>query len=89
MSGASPWGTVAGVDGEASLIMSGATISEKRTEIALSAKHYGQNASYSVGVIRSEENDYEATAIRLGGEWDQNNGPVSYTHLTLPTTPYV
>jgi hypothetical protein len=74
MSGASPWGTVAGVDGEASLIMSGATISEKRTEIALSATHYGQNASYSVGVIRSEENDYEATAIRLGGEWDQNNG---------------
>ena len=45
MSGASPWGTVAGVDGEASLIMSGATISEKRTEIALSATHYGQNAS--------------------------------------------
>ena len=74
MSGASPWGTIAGVDGEASLIMSGATIREKRTEIALSATHYGQDASYSVGVIRSEENDYEATAISLGGEWDQNNG---------------
>ena len=74
MSGASPWGTVPGVDGEASLIMSGATIREKRTEVSLSATYYGQDASYSVGLIRSEENDYDATAIRLGGEWDKNNG---------------
>ncbi len=73
MSGASPWGTVTGLGGESSLIMSGATISEKRTEVAVSATHYKQASSYSVGLIHSDENDYEAKAIQIGGEWDLNN----------------
>ena len=74
MSGASPWGTIANGDGEASLIMSGATIREKRTEISVAATYYGQEKSYSLGLIRSRENDYEASAVTFGGEWDKNNG---------------
>ncbi len=73
MSGASPWGTITGLNGEASLIMSGATIHDSRTEISVNATHYGENRSLSVGLARSEEDDYKATAITLGGEWDFNN----------------
>ena len=31
----------------------------------------------------------EATCQLLTGPTDHGPGPVSYTHLTLPTTPYV
>ena len=37
MSGASPWGTLYGTTGEPNLIMSGATISESRTSLAISS----------------------------------------------------
>ena len=40
MSGASPWGTIMGADGKASLIMSGATIRDKRTEVSLNATYH-------------------------------------------------
>ena len=40
MSGASPWATVRGPDGQADLIMSGATIEDSRTEVNLAlAQH--------------------------------------------------
>ena len=69
MSGASPWGTVAGPDGKPTLIMSGATIRDSRTEVGVSATRYGDDASTTVTLARSKENDYEARALALSGEW--------------------
>ena len=73
MSGASPWGTIMGADGEASLIMSGATIRDKRTEVSLTATHHGESRSISVGLTSSDEDDYEARAVAISGEWEMNN----------------
>ena len=72
MSGASPWATVRGSDGEADLIMSGATIYDSRTEVNLSAALYGEDRSTAVTLTRSKEDDYEAQALSLSGEWTFN-----------------
>ena len=73
MSGASPWGTIMGADGKASLIMSGATIRDKRTEVSLNATYHGESRSISVGLASSDEDDYESRAISISGEWEMNN----------------
>ncbi len=73
MSGASPWATVAGPDGEPELIMSGATIDDSRTEASVSAAHYGDDYSVALGLTHSKEDDYEAIAPSLSGEWTFND----------------
>ena len=73
MSGASPWYTVPGIDGKPTLVMSGATIRESRTELSVVVNRYTGNASFGVGLTHSQENDYEADAIVLLAEWDFNN----------------
>ena len=73
MSGASPWGTGAGVDGEPALIMSGATIHDTRTETSLTATRYGEDHSIGLTLTRSEEDDYEAFSPALSGEWTFND----------------
>ena len=60
MSGASPWGTFDAADSEASLIMSGATIRDKRTQVNLSGKKYNEDSSYGFTLTRSKEDDYSA-----------------------------
>ena len=73
MSGASPWATVMGPDGEPELIMSGATIDDARTEVSVSAAHYGEDYSVALGLTHSKEDDYEAIAPSLSGEWTFND----------------
>ena len=73
MSGASPWGTVTGPDGQPALIMSGATIDDSRTETSLTATRYGEDHSIALTLTRSTEDDYEATAPSLAGEWTFND----------------
>ena len=72
MSGASPWATVTGPDGEPALIMSGATIEDSRTEVNVSAAQYGEHRSTSLMLSRSNEDDYEASAVSVSGEWSFN-----------------
>lgn len=72
MSGASPWATVPGADGEPALIMSGATIRDTRTETGLSVTRYGEDHSVGLTLTRSEEDDYEAFSPALSGEWSFN-----------------
>ncbi len=72
MSGASPWGTATGADGEPALIMSGATIRESRNGISLAASRYFADKSVTVALSRSDENDYEANAVSVSSEWDFN-----------------
>ena len=73
MSGASPWATILGRNGEPGLIMSGATIRDSRSQVDLTVTHHGEKQSISVGVSHSDEDDYEAKAFKIGGEWDFNN----------------
>jgi len=73
MSGASPWGTVEGLDGKPALIMSGATIRESRTEVGATTHRYFQNGRVGIGLSHSEEDDNEAYAIILSVEWDFNH----------------
>ena len=73
MSGASPWGTVLDSDGQPALIMSGATIRDSRTETSVTATRYGEDHSIALTLTRSEEDDYEATAPSLSGEWTFND----------------
>ena len=77
MSGASPWGTSAGVDGEPALIMSGATIRDTRTETGVTATRYGDDHSIGLTLTRSTEDDYEAFSPSLFGEWTFNDALTS------------
>ena len=73
MSGASPWGTFDAADSESSLIMSGATIRDKRTQVNLSGRKYNEDSSYGFTLTRSKEDDYTARGLGVSGEWDLNN----------------
>ena len=73
MSGASPWGTFDSADDDSSLIMSGATIRDKRTQVNLSTRKYNEDSSYEFTLTRSKEDDYSARGLGFSGEWDLNN----------------
>lgn len=70
MSGASPWATVMGPDGKPTLIMSGATIQDERTEVSLTGTRYFEDNSAAVTLTRSEEDDYTSDAVAVSGEWE-------------------
>ena len=74
MSGASPWATVMGPDGKPTLIMSGATIQDKRTQVSLSGTQYFENGSLELTLTRSEEDDYESDAVAISGDWEFDSG---------------
>ena len=92
MSGASPWATVAGADGQPALVMSGATIRDSRTEVGVSASHHGDDRSVTMTLTRSKEDDYEAVAPSLSGEWTFNDdlttlsAGLSYSSDTIEPT---
>ena len=73
MSGASPWSSLKDADGDPSLVMTGATIKDNRTEIGATVTRYGDNSSFGIGISHSQEDDYEATALSLNADWDFNN----------------
>ena len=74
MSGASPWATVMGPDGKPTLIMSGASIQDERTEVSLSGTRYFEDSSGALTLTRSEEDDYQSDAVAVSGEWELNSG---------------
>ena len=78
MSGASPWGVKQGASNQPELIMSGASIREKRQDIAASLKIYDQESSMSFMGGYSRENDYQATYGGLDNElyFNQKNTTV-------------
>lgn len=74
LSGASPWYTTRGVDGEPIVIMSGASgIEDRRGELSIGGSYYLENGSLSGNVGYSEEDDYRATYFGLSGERHYNN----------------
>jgi len=74
MSGASPWFTLPGLDGEAVQIMSGATIADQRTDTALSYKHFWESFALQFNTGLSDEDDYRAKNLGISLHQELNNG---------------
>ena len=74
MSGASPWFSTAGNDGQPVINMSGASgIYDSRSEIAIGARYYGATGNVGGAIGYSEENDYRAKYVRMSGSRNFNN----------------
>lgn len=63
MSGASPWLTVLSAEGEVVQVLTGASIEEKRTDVATKMSYFFDRQVIGVGVAHSDENDYESLAF--------------------------
>jgi hypothetical protein len=75
LSGASPWFTSRGLDGEPIVNLSGASgISDHRTEFSIGSRYYLENGSFGGNIGYSEENDYRAVYFGFNGEKHYNNG---------------
>lgn len=74
LSGASPWFTSRGLDGEPDVNLSGPSgISDRRTELSVGSRYYLENGSFAGNIGYSEENDYRAVYFGLNGEKSYNN----------------
>lgn len=67
MSGASPWFVQPGADGKPLQVMSGATIDDARTDLALRLSRYADSDVLAVTAGVSKENDY--LSVNGGVEW--------------------
>ena len=73
LSGASPWFTSRGLDGEPDVNLSGPSgISDRRTELSVGSRYYLENGSFAGNIGYSEENDYRAVYFGLNGEKSYN-----------------
>lgn len=74
LSGASPWFIQAGPDGEAQVVMSGATIEENRDELNVGASIYEESTQQNFGLSYSKENDYESVGASMSSSlWMNEN----------------
>lgn len=74
LSGASPWFTSRGLDGEPIVNLSGPSgISDRRSELSVGSRYYLENGSFAGNIGYSEENDYRAVYFGLNGEKHYNN----------------
>lgn len=74
MSGASPWFTTPGLNGEPIVNMSGASgIHDERSELAIGSRYYLINGSVGGSIGYSEENDYRARYFTFSAERSFNN----------------
>lgn len=78
MSGASPWFTGEDAEGNAKLVMSGASIQDERLDVAANLRYHFSEGNAGFSVRRSDEDDYEADSIAIDGQYDINN-----RHTTL------
>lgn len=72
MSGASPWYLLRS-NGEAGVVMSGATIDEQRSDLSLGVQRYLDEGNYTVQIAGSRENDYDSLSASFGMERHFNN----------------
>ena len=91
LSGASPWFT-GEANGQAKLVMSGASIKEDRQDIGANLRYYASEGNAGITLSRSSENDYESFAIGFDGSYNINdkhttfNGGVSFSDDELEPT---
>ncbi len=70
LSGASPWSSVdPDGDGSPDLIMSGASIREERTDLAIGVSYYYDEGRVGFNYSNSTENDYFSNSI--GADWER------------------
>lgn len=79
MSGASPWQTQKDSQSIPRLIMSGASIEDTRTDLALQVNRHETNGRWSAKLQFSTEDDYESIAIGVDRQWDTADKHRSYS----------
>ena len=52
-------------------------------------KRAGKHLNEGLSTLKKEAREYETVCMMTYDDCNLTPGPVSYTHLTLPTTPYV
>ena len=78
MSGASPLKSQQNTSEQTEVLMSGASIEEKRLDANITLTQFSKRSTVSGGVAISDENDYQSIALSLDGSIENNN-----KHLTL------
>lgn len=73
MSGSSPWYTVASVNGDTQVAMSGASIYEKRRDVTAAARRYFDNGNLGLSFTVSNENDYRSNSTAIDGSYTLAN----------------
>ncbi|MEE3086329.1 MAG: DUF3570 domain-containing protein [Pseudomonadota bacterium] len=80
MSGASPWFSTAGTNGQPVINMSGASgIYDSRSEVSIGARYYGTRGNIGGAIGYSEENDYRAKYVSMSGSRNFNNDLTTLT----------
>ncbi|MEE2731264.1 MAG: DUF3570 domain-containing protein [Pseudomonadota bacterium] len=79
MTGASAMSVVQPPQGEAMLIMTGASIKEERTDVSAELRRYGDAGSKAVALGYSTEDDYEAINGSLDMERDSTDGVTTWS----------
>lgn len=80
MSGASPWYVAPDAEGVPVQVMSGATISEERSELGVDFRSYNANSEVTLSGGYSTENDYQSASFGFSGAWrlNQNLTTINY-----------
>ncbi|HVK98339.1 MAG TPA: DUF3570 domain-containing protein [Dongiaceae bacterium] len=79
MSGASAYGVAEDAQGEPKLIMTGASIDDRRNDVSASLRHYRDNGSIAVSVGWSDEKDYTAYNAALEAEQSSADRLTTYS----------
>lgn len=79
MTGASAFGSVAGLDGEPVLIMTGASIDDTRTDVSAELREYGERGSQALTLGYSTEDDYTAINGGFDVEKTTHDGIVTWS----------
>ncbi|WP_233499706.1 DUF3570 domain-containing protein [Glaciecola sp. KUL10] len=79
MSGASPWFTISGPDGEVVQVMSGATIEDERTDASINLRYKRDNFRYGIVAAISSEDDYlsRLVGVEVARESEDKRGTFS------------
>ena len=79
MSGASPWFVGTDAYSQPGVIMSGASISDNRTEVAATTRYYFDNGNSGIKLSRSEEDDYASKSITLDSSFNSSDNLRTYS----------
>jgi hypothetical protein len=79
MSGASPWFVGMDVEGDAKVVMSGASIEDTRTDISVTTRYYYDRGNVGLNFARSDEDDYQSDAIGLDAAFNSKDNLTTYS----------
>jgi hypothetical protein len=85
MSGASPWFSVYGADGQQKVILSGASIEDHRAEYGVEARYFHEEGNIGFNYVNSKEDDYHSDSIGADASLNSADGLRTYS-LALSTS---